>query len=333
MPPRKPRQRRLRRTSSIRRLNATLLAVAFAISLIVGRLIQLQGVAGSHYRALSEKHNVVPVPIPAVRGDITSSDGTVLAMTVQTDQVTADPPEIRQSMTGQSVPLAKAARVLARPLRMKRSAILHLLRHPSSREYVQLKAAINVTTAAAISKLGIAGIALSPSYTRAYPGGDLASGMLGFVNTNGSTGVMTGAAGLENAYNSMLSGRDGELDEEIGPDGPVPGTEELVKKAVPASSLRLTIQADIQWEAQRECALQVRATKAKNCSVIVMQARTGKILALAQYPTYQPGGPHLELAPDRGPAAVRDLRARQHREGDHRRRGVRVRRRDAAHQL
>ena len=60
VPPRKPRQRRLRRTSSIRRLNATLIAVAFAISLIVGRLIQLQGVAGSHYRALSEKQQRGP---------------------------------------------------------------------------------------------------------------------------------------------------------------------------------------------------------------------------------------------------------------------------------
>ncbi|HET9897210.1 MAG TPA: penicillin-binding protein 2 [Streptosporangiaceae bacterium] len=262
-----------------------MLIVAFAISLIIGRLIQLQGMSGSHYRALSEKHNVVAVPIPAVRGTITSSDGTVLAMTVQTDQVSADPPEIRKSMA-----LAKAARELARPLRMKRSAVLRLLRHPSSREYVQLKAKVNVTTAGAIKKLGIGGIALLPSYSRAYPGGELASGLLGFVNTDGSTGVMTGEAGLEESYNSLLSGQDGQLDEELSPYGPVPGTEEVVKKAMPASNLRLTIQADIQWEAQRECALQVRATKARNCSVIVMQARTGKILALAQYPAFNPAG-------------------------------------------
>ena len=72
-------RRPLRRTSSIRRLNVTLLAIAFAISLVLGRLVQLQGVDGSHYRYLSQQLRHQTQYVPAVRGQIVSSDGTVLA--------------------------------------------------------------------------------------------------------------------------------------------------------------------------------------------------------------------------------------------------------------
>jgi cell division protein FtsI (penicillin-binding protein 3) len=268
-----------------------LLSVAFAISLIIGRLIQLQGLESGRYRTLSEQGRVRSIPIPAVRGEITTSDGTVLAMTVQADLVFADPPLIKSPMS-----LTKTAAELARPLRMKSATILGLLRHPSSPEYVVLKGSVDSGTANVIAKLGNPGIGLVPSYTRAYPGGDLAAGLIGFTDTNPSTGVITGEAGLEEAYNSLLAGRNGEVTAEFGPDGAIPGTESTVRKAVPASSLRLTIQADIQWEAEQECAAQVRATEARSCSVIVIEPRTGRILAMAQYPTFDPGKPIANLA-------------------------------------
>ena len=232
--------------------------------------------------------------VPTARGEITTSDGTVLAMTVQTDQVTADPPQI--SVRPPTIGLVAVAAKLAGPLRMKKAAILRLLRHPTSIDYVLLKQSVDVTTADAISKLELVGIYLTPTYTRVYPGGDLAAGLLGFTNQNKATGVITGEAGLELAYNRLLTGRSGLLDEEIDPSGQIPNTTSTVRKPVPAGNLRLTIQSDIQWEAEQECAKQVRLTKAKNCSVIVIQPRTGRILALAQYPTFNPGGPITSLA-------------------------------------
>ena len=250
----------------------------------------MQGAESAKLRNLAEQERTVTTTIPAIRGVITTSDGTVLAMTVQTDQVTADPPQIKNSS------LARAAAKLAGPLRMRKSRVLMLLSHPTSPDYVVLKQTVNMATANLITKLGIPGINLIASYARSYPGGDLAAGLLGFTNTNQSTGVITGEAGVEEAYNNLLAGKSGRQTEEIGPDGPIPGTISTIRNAVPASSLRLTIQADIQWEAERECALQVRATKAKTCSVIVMQAKTGRILAMAQYPTFNPGKPIANLA-------------------------------------
>jgi cell division protein FtsI (penicillin-binding protein 3) len=297
-PPRSPAPRRrparrgwprrpLRRTSSTRRLNVTLLSVAFAISLVLGRLVQLQGVDASRYRYLGHKERVARQTTPAARGEITSSDGTALAMTVRTDTVYADPPLIKQSTT-----LADVGARLAGLLHMKEGRILWLLQHPSSPDYVRLKDSVVASTAEAISKLALPGVALAPTYQRTYAGGGLAAPLLGFIHTDQSNGVMTGVAGLELAYNSLLTGRSGTVVYEKGTNGqPIPGTESTVRAAVPAGNLRLTIQSDIQWKAEQECAAQVARTRAKNCTVVVMQPSTGRILALAQYPTFNPVAP------------------------------------------
>jgi cell division protein FtsI (penicillin-binding protein 3) len=277
------------RTSQVRRLNLTLLAIGLALSLIVGRLIQLQGIDAPRFRAVSQHQQLRILPIPAVRGEITSSDGTVLAMTVQTDQVYADPPLIAES-----TPLAVAAAKLAGPLRMTQPAVLALLRHPTSPDYVLLKKQVGVSAAGQIDKLGLPGVGLKPSYSRQYPDGNLAAGLLGFTDLRGSAAnpVLAGVAGVEYAYDRLLAGRPGREAVEEGPSGlPIPGTQAVIKPAVPAGGLRLTIQADIQWAAEQACARQVKLTRSKNCSVIVMQPGTGKILAMAQYPTFDPARP------------------------------------------
>jgi cell division protein FtsI (penicillin-binding protein 3) len=265
-----------------------MLAVAFAGSLVIGRLVQLQGADASRYRNLAHKWRAASEHLPAVRGQIISSDGAVLAMTMRTDTVYADPPMIKNYAT-----LADTAAKLTGLLHMAQPNILWLLRHPSSPEYVILKKSVDVSTADAISKLALGpGIGMTPSYQRAYPGGDLAAPLLGFVDTNQATGVMTGEAGLEQVYNSLLAGKSGAVVYEKGPNGqPIPGTESTVRAAVPAGDLRLTIQSDIQWKAEQECAAQVARTRARNCTVVVMQPSTGRILALAQYPTFNPLAP------------------------------------------
>src|SRR5262249_27778804 len=107
-----------------------------------------------------------------------------------------------------------------------------------------------------------------------------------------ANGVMSGVTGLEYEYNSLLRGRSGTVVYEQGTDGqPIPGTESTVRAAAPAGDLRLTIQSDIQWKAEQECAAEVARTRAKNCTVVVMQPSTGRILALAQYPTFNPVAP------------------------------------------
>ena len=263
------------------------MCIGVVLALFAARLVQLQGLHWSQYRALAQKQMLPPQPIsiPVVRGSITSSDGTVLAMTVQTDLVYADPAEIKAAQRPQ------VAAALAGPLGMPQPVIQALLDYPTSPQYVVLKRNVPAATGARITALRLPGIAETSSYSRTYPNGDLAANLVGFTNASGN-GDVTGAAGIEQEYNSLLAGRDGSEEVEMGPtQQPIPATETVVKQPVPGDSLRLTINANIQWDAEQECAAEVKATHARNCSVVVMNPHTGRILALAQYPTFDPSDP------------------------------------------
>ena len=282
----------IQRASPARRLRVTLLCTGFVLSLIAGRLVQLQGLDGARYRALAERQRLHTVSVPAERGSITTADGTILAMTVQTDTVTADPTQITGKTPDQTAALrGRIAAALAGPLRMPAATIANLLAHPSSRQYVLLAKSVSIAAAnqisASLKKLSAVGIYLTPAYTRAYPGGGLASNLVGF--TTSSAGDLRGQAGIEDSFNRLLAGRDGREEVETGANGqPIPVATDWVRPMVPGGDVRLTILSGLQWEAQRACEQQVRQTRADNCTVVVMEPRTGKILALAQYPGYQP---------------------------------------------
>jgi cell division protein FtsI (penicillin-binding protein 3) len=149
-------------------------------------------------------------------------------------------------------------------------------------------------TAQRVMKMELPGITLGafPTYARLYPNGSLAANLVGFTNENASTGDLTGEAGLEQEFNSLLSGRDGHEEVETGLNGmPLAGTQTNVRQPVAARNMRLTIQSSIQYEAEQACKLRVKQTKAQNCSIVVMQPGTGRILAMAQYPTFNPNQP------------------------------------------
>jgi cell division protein FtsI (penicillin-binding protein 3) len=266
-----------------------LFCIIFVLTLFAGRLVQLQGLDWSAYRTMAQNQRLRTIPIPAIRGSITSSDGKVLAMTVQTDLVFADP---------KLIPAARrtaVASALAGPLQLPAARILALINHPSSPQYVVLKKSIPAATGDQITKLSLPGIAENASYTRVYPNGGLAANILGFTNT--VAGELRGEAGLEYSYNSLLAGQDGEQKVETGSQGqPIPLTQDKVRPSVPAGDLRLTIQSDLQWEAERACAQRVRLTHASSCSVVIMQPRTGRILAMAQWPTFNPAAPQSVAA-------------------------------------
>ena len=272
----------MRCVSPARRLNITILVIAFVMSVFAARLMQLQGLESAQLSAAAALQGMMRVSIPAVRGSIVSSNGTMLAMTVQTDTVTADPVQIPAS----SRPTVAAA--LASPLGMPVAAVLHKLDDPSSPQYSKLRTHLSEEAASRIASMNLPGIDLIPSYTRVYPDGDLASDVVGFTNTD-QQGDLVGQAGLEYEYNSLLAGHDGSEEVEVGTDGEqIPNTAEKVKPVVPAQSLRLTINSDIQFAALQECRERVMTYHARNCSIVVMNPHTGAILAMAQWPTYEP---------------------------------------------
>ena len=278
-PPR-PR-RRVPRGDPGRRLGITLLAIIFVLSLFAGRLVQLQAMESGSYRKLASQERDKTIPLPALRGSITGANGQILAMTVATYLVTADPPQIPAAQ------LQHAAEALAGPLGMTPEAILGLLQHPTSPDYVVLAKGVSSQASSEITALGLPGITQTVSYARSYPEGNVAANIIGFTGSR-SGGVLVGG-GLEEQYNSLLAGQAGSEQVQVGTDGqqiPLAGSSD--KPVVNGSSLQLTIVPALEYAAQQACASQVAKTKASNCTVVIIQPHTGDVLAMAQWPTFNP---------------------------------------------
>ena len=259
-----------------------MLAIIFVLTLFAGRLIQLQGLEAGTYRQLAAQQRGRTIVLPAVRGSITGADGEVLAMTVANYLVYADPPEIPAAQQQQ------VADSLAGPLGMTADEILALIQHPSSPQYAVLAKGVAAQAGDQITALNLPGIYLTPSYARSYPDGEATANIVGFTGT-GSQGILVGGAGVEEQYNALLAGRTGSEQVQIATNGqqiPLAGSNDT--PVVNGSDLQLTIVPALQYAAEQACANQVAKTRASNCTVVIIQPKTGHVLAMAQWPTFSP---------------------------------------------
>jgi len=257
-----------------------LLAIVFVLSLFAGRLIQLQGMESGTYRKLALQERDKTTVLPAMRGSITGANKQVLAMTVATYEVTADPPLIP---AGQ---LQHVADSLAGPLGLTSAAVLDKLQHPSSTDYVLLATNVPAQASGQITALDLPGIYQSASYARSYPQGSVAANIVGFTGIR--KGAIVGGGGLELQYNSLLAGKAGSEQMQVGDGQQIPLSGGKNTPAVNGSGLRLTIVPALQYAAEQACAAQVKRTKADNCTVVIINPHTGAVMALAQYPTFDP---------------------------------------------
>ncbi len=267
----------------------TLLAIIFVLTLFAGRLVQLQGMESGGYRRAALVEQEKTKWLPALRGSITGADGQVLAMTVATYTVSADPPQITSTKMSTAAMQQQVANQLAGPLGKTPAVLLHLIQHPPGPQYVLLATEVSAQVSSQISGLDLPGIYQTPSYARSYPDGDLAANIIGYTGTNVNTHVLVGGSGLELEDNALLSGQRGREQVQIGTDGqqiPLAGSSD--QPVVNGSDLRLTIVPALQYAAGQACAKQVAKVKASNCTVVIIQPHTGDVLAMAQWPTFDP---------------------------------------------
>jgi cell division protein FtsI (penicillin-binding protein 3) len=280
-PPRPSRWLTVRRGEPSRRIGITLLAITIVLTLFAGRLVQLQGMESAYYKAAAATEQVQVNRLPALRGTIYGAGKQPLAMTIETYTVTSDPTMIKEADK------PAVAQQLAGPLGLTAARVLDMLQHPSSRQWVKLATGVSTTNEATIQGLDIPGIAMTPSFVRAYPDGSATANLVGFTSASQPAGVITGQTGLEYEYNKLLTGTTGSEQVMVGTDGvPIPLAGSENKPAKDGASIQLTIIPSLQFEAQQTCQQEVAKTKAENCSVVVMQPKTGAILAMAQWPTY-----------------------------------------------
>ena len=251
------------------------------------RLVQVQAVQANDYRsrAVNEMEKVKTLQAP--RGDITDINGVPFARSVAATSIVVDQTQILNP--------AKVAAFVAPILNMSVSDVQIALTGKRKWNMVaeNAKPATWLKLTKAIEKYNSNFPGMSPeriigffperSYVREYPSGSLIASLIGFVNKGG-----VGATGLESSMNSIIAGTDGKYSYANGYKAEIPGSQSEIVSAEAGTSIRLTIDRDIQWVASKAIADAVKSSNAISGTVIVMDPRTGHILAHATAPTFDP---------------------------------------------
>ena len=259
--------------------------LAFAV-----RLIDIQGVraAGLANKASNEltKKSIIMAP----RGAITDINGTEFARSVSAyrilvDQAIVDHPKALAEL---AAPILDVDQDWLKEQLIGERRYVVISQGVKPRVWRELEAAVDsYNDEIAKKENGLAkrlmGFFAERIYVREYPEGELGAAVIGFINRAGS-----GAAGLEYSMNSTLSGIDGHYTYANAAGTIIPGTQKITTEAVRGNTVKLTIDRDVQWVAQNAISQAVAAAKAESGTVIVMDPKTGHILAQASAPTFDP---------------------------------------------
>jgi cell division protein FtsI (penicillin-binding protein 3) len=270
-----------------RRVRFLLLTGLFVLSLFGAQLFRVQALDSSAVASAALKSRLSIVAVPALRGDITASNGEVLATSIERRNVTADQTAVttykkkvnRARVTlGVAGAAADLAPILGKPV-AELSATL-----TGTRRFAYVAKDVSMSEWSQIRALGIPGIYSEPTSSRSYPTSSAAASLVGWVGADGSPG-----GGLELLFNKQLQGRPGESTYEQSRDGRTITTgEQQITPAVPGLGVRLTIDSDLQWFAQNAIAQKVNETQALSGTVVVVKVKTGQLAAVASYPTFDP---------------------------------------------
>ena len=247
-------------------------AVVFLAALFA-RTFYVQVVAAPSLQQKAVVQQVRTIKLDAPRGTIFDRNGAVLAISRMMASVYADPQHVTDA--------EKAATALAPILGLSRQELLDKLKGDLSFRYLARK--IDPAVGARVKALRLDGIGVLSEPKRVYPKGALAPQLLGFVGGENYVGM----EGLEYEYNNLLSGKPGETQVVHDLSGNRLSTISTTD-AVPGSSLTLTIDSEIQFEAEKAITAAVADLKATRACALVMDPKTGEILAMATTPVFNP---------------------------------------------
>ena len=252
-----------------------LIAVALASTILIGRITLLQVIDRPFLQSQGDARTLRHEAIPAHRGMITDRNGEPLAISTPVVTLWANPQEL---------PADAIQRVmLAQALGMTLDDFESRVSRYSEREFMYLRRQMTPAAAQRILDLRTSGVYPQREYKRYYPAGEVAAQLLGVTNVDD-----VGQEGLELSYQSYLAGhpgqrrvikdRRGRLVRELG----------VISEAQPGGELILAIDQRIQYRAYRELRAAVAKHDADGGVLVMMDARTGEVLAMANLPSYNP---------------------------------------------
>ena len=256
-------------------------------SLFAVQLVRIQGLDASAVaaEALSQRNRTEV--LPALRGQIVDAQGVVLAQSIETRTVTVDQtavPHYVQRVDGvrTKVGVRGAAKALAPLLGMSEARLEDEL--SGTARYRVIAKNVSVPTWRRISALGIPGVYSEQTAQRDYPQSTTAASLVGWVYADGRAG-----GGVESMLDEVLAGANGSAKYETSPSGRViPNGRQVLEEAVHGRKVQLTINSSIQWYSQNALAQGIARVGGESGTVVVQHAKTGELLAVASYPSYDP---------------------------------------------
>ena len=270
-----------------KRIKALIVFFALVVLLFGVRLVQVQAVQANEYRlkAINEMSNTKVLPAP--RGVITDVNGVAFARSVAAISIVVDQTQISDPQ--------RVANLVAPILGMPAAEVAQLitgtrkwnmvLQNAEPKIWKKLNSTLTEYNSQfpTMSPQRIIGFYPERGYIREYPSGSLIASLIGFVNNAG-----VGASGIESTLNSELKGTDGKYSYANAGGAEIPGSQTEIVPASAGTSIRLTIDRDIQWVAEEAIAKAVKDSGALSGTVIVMDPNPGEILAHDTAPTFHP---------------------------------------------
>lgn len=244
------------------------------LAALLVRAVYLQGIHNGFLQQKGDARYGRIVEIHAHRGMITDRNGEPLAVSTPVESVWASPGDVEVS----SAQISQLAQIVGLPAQEVKSKLTD-----TSREFVYLKRQLPPEQAAKVVKLDIPGISLQREYRRYYPGGEVTSHLIGFtdVDDNGQEGIelaLQGRLGGKAGTQQVIKDRRGYIVEDVA----------SLRAPKAGGDVALSIDSKIQSLAFREIKQAVEKSKAKGGSIVVLDAKTGEVLALANWPSYNP---------------------------------------------
>ena len=284
--PRQPKRNPL--TAPIRRLRFAWVAIFFCtwVAVIGGRLVWLQVIRHSEWVEKAERQQHSTVTVAPQRGILYDRNLRELAMTVKMDSVYVDPSELGENRATTAEMLTKI--VHTDPTDAFTSEPQMLARFNDSKHFAWVARRVDPATADRVRQLNLKGVYFYKEFKRFYPNNDLAAQVLGYVGTED-----TGLGGLESQFDDDLHGTPGNM--LVSMDAKRHAMDSVANDAMPGANLVLSIDANIQYMAERALDAQMAKMKALHGTVVVQDPHTGQILALAISPRFNPNDSrHME---------------------------------------
>ena len=270
------------------RIKILIIGVFMIFVLLALQLVRVQVIQASDYQSKAANEMELTRTTPAPRGEITDINGVAFARSVSAITIVVDQTQITEPARVANF----VAPILGLPVDEVQENITGtrrysiVLKNGRPAQWDRLTKEIYEYNKALTNEQldkRIIGFFPERSFIREYPSGSLISSLVGFVRTDG-----IGATGLESSLNSVITGTDGRYSFANGYGAEIPGSQREIVAAKAGTTIRLTIDRDVQWVAAKAIADAVKSSRAASGTVIVMDPRTGEIVAHATAPTFDP---------------------------------------------